>query len=442
MLLTALAVLGTPALLLAHARLVRSTPIDNARLTTLPTALSLWFSEKPELRFTKIDLVDSAGVPITLGKPAAIPGDAMGLKVPITGSLANGRYMISWRTAAADGHATTGKLIFTIAVAPPIDPPVAQQESTPPPQTAEPNTVVETGEATVFSSSARWVELVAVLTLVGAVFFPLYILPGASFSAPEATEAADRARRIANWVLVLFLFTALWRLSSQAGLVPGNRLEAMVEVVRETQWGRSWMIGATGAVIVGLGLLISRLTFFGWVIAGLGMLAVALGEGLTGHAAAMRENAAIAAAVDLTHLVAAGGWLGGLIAVVLCGLPAIARLDAPEQRRVGRQLVISHHRAALACVAIVLLTGLVAAWLRLTSIDDLWTTPYGNLLFRKTIFVGGVLLFGLYHWLFVARPQWNQKTALRFTRSAAFELMAGAIVIAFTALLVATALPT
>jgi putative copper export protein len=104
--------------------------------------------------------------------------------------------------------------------------------------------------------------------------------------------------------------------------------------------------------------------------------------------------------------------------------------------------VISHHRAALACVAIVLLTGLAAAWLRLTSIDDLWTTPYGNLLFRKTIFVMGVLLFGLYHWLFVALPQWSDKTGLRFTRSAAFELMAGAIVVAFTALLIATALPT
>ena len=440
MILTALAVLGTPALLLAHARLVRSTPADNARLTTLPTAVSLWFSEKPELRFTKIDLVDSAGAPVALGKPAAIPGDAMGLRIPITGSLANGRYMISWRTAAADGHMTSGKLIFTIATAEPIDEPVAQQVPTPP-QTVEPNTVIETGEATIFSNSARWVELVALLTLIGAVFFPLYILPGAALSSPESAEATDRARRLANSVLLLFLLTTLWRLSSQAGLVPGNRLEAMVEVVRETQWGRSWMIGATGAVIVGLGLLVSRLTFFGWVISGLGVLAVSLGEGLTGHAAAMPENAALAAAVDLTHVVSAGGWLGGLIAVVLCGLPATMRLDPPEQRRAGRNLVISHHRAALACVAIVLLTGLVAAWLRLTSIDDLWTTPYGDLLFRKTVFVGGVLLFGLYHWLFVARPQWSDKTALRFTRSAAFELMAGAIVVAFTALLVSSALP-
>ena len=438
---TALAVLGTPALLLAHARLVRSTPADNARLTTLPTALSLWFSETPELRFTKIQLVDSAGAPIALGKVASIPGDAMGLRVPITGSLANGRYMISWRTAGADGHLTSGKLLFTIGMAEPIDEaPVAQQVPTPP-QTAEPNTVIETGDGSVFSTSARWVELVSLLTLIGAVFFPLYILPGASFSSPEAAEATDRARQLAKSVLVLFLLTTLWRLSSQAALVPGSRFEAMVEVVRETQWGRSWMIGATGGVIVAVGLLVSRATFFGWVIAGLGALAASLGEGLTGHAAAMRENAAMAAAVDLTHVVAAGGWLGGLIAVVLCGLPATARLDTPERRRVGRQLVISHHRAAVACVAIVLLTGLVAAWLRLASIDDLWTTPYGDLLFRKTIFVLGVLLFGLYHWIFVALPQWSEKTSLRFARSAAFELMAGAIVIAFTALLVSSALP-
>jgi copper transport protein len=437
---TALAVLGTPALLLAHARLVKSTPADNARVTALPTALSLWFSEKPERRFTKIQLLDSGGNPVTLGAVASAAGDATGITIPIVGFLTDGRYTISWRTAGSDGHPTTGKLTFTIAVPAPTAQPVAAPPPAPP-QIAVPNTVLETTDTTVFSTSARWVELVALLTLIGAAVFPLYILPGAAFSPTETAEATDRARRLGNAVLLLFALTMAWRLSGQAGLIPGSRSEAMLEVIRETQWGRAWLIGATGAVVVFLGLLISRSTFVGWVLAGIGVLAACLGEGLTGHAGALREHASLASAVDLTHLVAAGAWLGGLVAVLLCGLPATSRLDAAEQRRTGRQLVRAYHRTALLCVALVLITAGVAAWLRLASFDELWTTPYGSMLFRKTIFVLGVLAFGFYHWRYVVRPEWNDDTAFRFKRSATFELLAGAVVVAFTALLVATALP-
>jgi copper transport protein len=436
---TALAVLGTPALLLAHARLLRSTPADNSVLIVAPTALSLWFSEKPELRLTKIQLLDSAGKAIPVGAVARIVGDAMGVTVGITDSLPNGRYSISWRTTGADGHLSTGKISFTVDL-PEQPEPVATPVPTPQ-QPAVPNTVLETTDTTVFSTSARWVELVALLTLIGAAVFCLYILPGAALSATEADEAADRARRLAGAVLVLFIATSLWRLSSQGALIPGDRLEAMLEVIKETRWGRSWAIGAGGAIVVAIGLVLSNFTPTGWAVTGLGVLAVCLGEGLTGHAEALRDNASLATAIDLTHLVAAGGWLGGLVAVLLCGLPATSRLDGAEQRRSGRQLVRAYHRTTLICVLCVLLSAFAAAWLRLASLDELWTTPYGGMLFRKTIFVLVVIGFGTYHWIFVVARNWNDDTAFRFKRSATFELVAGAVVVAFTALLVATALP-
>src|SRR5215475_3526850 len=65
-------VLATPAILLAHARLVRSSPAANAVLDTAPTALRLWFSERPEPRFTAIQLLDSTGAPVPIGAPASI----------------------------------------------------------------------------------------------------------------------------------------------------------------------------------------------------------------------------------------------------------------------------------------------------------------------------------------------------------------------------------
>ena len=437
---TALAVLGTPALLLAHARLLRSTPADNAVLVESPTALSLWFSEKPELRLTKIQLLDSAGKAIPVGAVARIATDAMGVTVGITDSLPNGRYSISWRTTGADGHLSTGKISFTVDVRQPAEEPVATPVPTPQ-QPAVPNTVLETTDTSVFSTSARWVELVALLTLIGAAVFCLYILPGAALSVAEAEEATDRARLLASAVLVLFIATSLWRLSSQGALIPGDRVEAMLEVIKETKWGQSWAIGAAGAIIVAGGLIASKFTPTGWTVTGLGVLAVCLGEGLTGHAAALRDNASLGTAIDLTHLVSAGGWLGGLVAVLLCGLPATTRLDDAEQRRAGRQLVRAYHRTALICVLCVLLSAYAAAYLRLASLDELWTTPYGGMLFRKTIFVLVVIGFGMYHWIFVVARNWNDDTAFRFKRSATFELVAGAVVVAFTALLVATALP-
>jgi methionine-rich copper-binding protein CopC len=108
----ALAVVLTPALLFAHARLVRSAPAVNARVSASPTSLSLWFSERPELRYTSIELVDSAGGVIPHGPITSI--DSMGVTAPIAATLAPGRYSVAWRTAAADAHGTSGRLAFLV----------------------------------------------------------------------------------------------------------------------------------------------------------------------------------------------------------------------------------------------------------------------------------------------------------------------------------------
>jgi putative copper export protein len=64
------------------------------------------------------------------------------------------------------------------------------------------------------------------------------------------------------------------------------------------------------------------------------------------------------------------------------------------------------------------------------------------MLLRKLFFVVVVLVFGLYHWRRVVSVDWADDTRARFRRSAIVELMAGAVVVAFTALLISTALPT
>ena len=63
------------------------------------------------------------------------------------------------------------------------------------------------------------------------------------------------------------------------------------------------------------------------------------------------------------------------------------------------------------------------------------------MLFRKTVFVVIVLLFGLYHWRRIIAPAWTDDTMFRFRRSAFGELVFGAIVVGITALLVTLPLP-
>jgi hypothetical protein len=48
---------------------------------------------------------------------------------------------------------------------------------------------------------------------------------------------------------------------------------------------------------------------------------------------------------------------------------------------------------------------------------------------------------GAYHWRTAVVPDWTSKTGRSFRRTAIAELVLGAIIIAFTTLLISTALP-
>jgi putative copper export protein len=225
-----------------------------------------------------------------------------------------------------------------------------------------------------------------------------------------------------------------------AGAPPGF-FRAIAALVRDTHWGQGWAIGAAGVIAIILGLLTSRRGAGGWTIAALGAVMVSLGQALTGHAAS-NAHVALAVATDVVHVLGTGGWIGGLTVVVLSALPATRQLGAVESVKAGSALVRSYHNSAMESVALVLISAVVAAWLRLPTLADLWTTPYGNMLLRKLFFVVVVLGFGLYHWRRVVSVDWTDETRARFRRSATVELIAGAVVVAFTALLISTALPT
>jgi copper transport protein len=454
--LIALAVLATPGLLFAHAHLLRSTPAANATVTSLPTNLALWFSEKPEVEFTVITLADSAGVAVNLGKVASLPSN--GITVPILGGLRSGTYTVTWRTAASDGHATSGTYKFSIApsAAPAATAPAAVspqamtgdttaalRQDTIVTHTTVSNALVSTQEGATFSSAVRWAELVALLTTIGLVIFRLAVLPVAGWSPDLVANASMRAARLGRAVLVLLAVAVLSRGFAQASLLPafiGSRFAALLAVVENTNWGAAWAVGACGVVVVIAGFLLASRMLAGWIIAAVGLVIVAVSEALTGHSGAV-PHAAAAIAADVAHVLAAGGWLGGLTAVLLCGLPALKQLDAGRGDDAGKKLIVAYHNSAMECVAVVVVSAIIAAWVRLPNVSSLWTTPYGLALIRKIIFVLIVMGFGFYHWRRIVVPTWTSNTLRHFKRSAAVELLFGAIVVALTAYLLIQPLP-
>lgn len=449
-LLVALAALVvTPALLFAHAHLLKSDPAANAQLQTGPTALTLWFSERPELALTTLQLIDSAGTQYSLGA-VAYGREPASVTAPITGSLAAGRYTVVWHTAASDGHETQGRFSFRVAAGPSrssvatVPPAASESVPSPTPGTSKSNAPLQAAPAPRPSAPLRWAELIGVLTLVGSLVFRFVVMPAAGWPEPAVSEAGERTRRLAEAALLLFAVTTLIRLSGESALVPDprlSRLDAMWTVVRATRWGAGWAVGAIGAIVAAVGLFAARRAKSGWPTAGIGVVAICASESLTGHAGASLHPA-LAIATDVAHVLAGGGWLGGLTVVLLCGLPALNTLGDSERAAAGSRLVRAYHSSAVECVVLVLITAVIGAVLRLTAVHDLWTTHYGTILLIKIALVIVVLLFGAYHWRRVVSVDWESSTRPRFARSAAAELLVGALVVGASAALISTALPT
>jgi putative copper export protein len=277
------------------------------------------------------------------------------------------------------------------------------------------------------------------------VVFRLFVLPRAEFPEAAFRDAADRTRNLAGAVLLLFVIAAAMRFRAALEMMPATPLTGPgalgIGALMSGAWALAWLVVFAGAVIVMLSLFVARRSVIGWFLAILGITTICAGEALTGHAGSLANNGSIGVVADVAHFLGAGGWIGGLACVVLCGLPAV-RVAEPVLRDVAAsRLVRAYHRLAFECVAVVLVSAVIAAWLRLNAISDLWTTAYGSLLFRKIIFVLVVLGLGTYHWRAVVIPDWDPKTARRFRWTAAIELIVGAVVIAFTTFLVSTALP-
>lgn len=100
---------------IAHPKLESSSPAPDASSAEAPKEIRLSFSEGVVAKFSGVELKDEGGKPVATGEPATDSNDKKQLVVPISGSLAPGRYSVNWHAVSDDTHRVEGRYSFQLA---------------------------------------------------------------------------------------------------------------------------------------------------------------------------------------------------------------------------------------------------------------------------------------------------------------------------------------
>jgi putative copper export protein/methionine-rich copper-binding protein CopC len=455
-----LVLLLTPALLLAHQWLRASAPADGDALDRVPEEIRLTFSEPVRLDFTSVDVAGPEGA-LVIGALRAAADDGRVLVAPVEGGWHPGEFTLRWSTVGADGHRTDGTLAFAVEEdadglpepdpEPAPDPDAGDAEAVAvPPEHHDPRMFPETvafGPGSPAYAAIRGLLFVALLALLGAVTLRWAVLPAAAQRAAERVAPLTRpvtlgAAGLGLAAAAALFVAALARLWAQTASLfgPAEALhpERLAATLSLHPWATGWWLqaGAALAATVGFALVLQGIRA-GWAVAIVSALVAAVTPALSGHAVGSPGLAWLAVPADALHVLAAGGWVGGLLALVVIGLPATLRLEPGRRGSAAAALVQGFSPVALVLAGILMVTGVFAAWIHLGDVTALWTSAYGRTLLLKLGIFAGVFLVGAYNFLRV-RPALGEEAGIRrLTRSASVELVLALLVIAVTAVLVA-----
>lgn len=439
---SALLLLGVVAgVAMAHARLVRSTPAADEHVDRPPAELRLEFSEAVTARTSRIELV----APDSQRHPLALRGDSTNARLLIAAVPAlpaTGTYRVDWRLVGPDGHPVTGRYAFTIDSIP-APPPPPQDTST---ATPAPEDVPESGDS-ILQRSIRFLSALGMMLILGAVAFRLFVLPasGRAAASGDAFRMAVEARL--RWLAAtgawLLLGLAAVRLTSHAVLLSGSfgalRASDFGDVLIASTFGRGWLLQVV-AIIVLLTRLQAKPSVNWSALAWISM-ALAISAPFLGHPAAVADIPLFAMGLDAVHVVAAGGWAGGILMFAVAALPKAGAVAEGDRTGVVRDLLRAFTPLALACAAILAVTGALAGWIQIRDLGLVLQSEYGVALIRKVVVVAIIAAAGAYHWR-VAQPSIAADRSLNKLRvSLGFDVVLVLAVLVLTAILTGTAPP-
>jgi copper transport protein len=411
-----IALLGTLAVLLtllfaspaaAHAELATINPANGTQLSEPPTKVQMTFTESVNLIGGGIRLVDDEGATVPTSDPT-VDGRTVTWPMP---DLPEGAYVVTWRVVSSDGHPISGASSFGVGTA---------AAAVPGPDSADPtSSEVATGSTAPWPVIAvRLAGYVAFAVFAGVAAFVFFCAPGTS--KDPTLQLLVRCGILGGGV------AAVAAIGVQGPYTAGVSMRQMLDTrllqqTLATPFGIAmmWRLG----LYVALGVLVWRLPRIltplgGWLLpAGVAGAAVTIAS--AGHAAA---SGLVDLGVDALHALAAGLWVGGLVALVALG------------RSVEPRALHQFSTLAMASVLTLIVTGTLNSMRHLDAIEELWRTRYGVTLVIKLTLVAGTLAAAA-----VSRRRVQQNQVPR--RPIRLEVALTVAVLAVTALLSTTPPP-
>ncbi|MDN0200930.1 CopD family protein [Streptomyces sp. S.PNR 29] len=428
LLLVLCALLAAPTTASAHTELVRSAPRDGAQLTRAPGHLTLTFDEPVALDDVRVMTMNGDRLPVSRVAGHGTDTVRVGLDDPGTGESA-----VMWSVIdEEDGHASSGRIAFTIAGTAPSAAQDGGGEAAAPAPAPSPS-------ARQGLVAARWAGYLALALFIGGLAFVALLWPRGAHE--------PRARALLGFAWTCGLLSTVASLGLQGAYTAFGGLR---DTLRPATYA-DVLATEPGVVLAARGLL--------WVLAAVvlsallqggerasrspgwraGALAVTFGllrtTGMGGHNSEGGEPA-WGAVADLVHLLGASLWIGGLAMLALAVLP----------RRLPGELaavVPGYSRLAAVSVGAIVAAGLVLAWQVVGSYGALLHTSYGRLLLLKTAVLAVVLVaaFASRQWVrtrldLAVLLRGDAATVRPFGYSVAAETGLVLVVLAVTSLLV------
>ncbi|HEX5241510.1 MAG TPA: copper resistance protein CopC [Candidatus Limnocylindrales bacterium] len=397
---------GLASAVAAHALPQSSSPNAGASLEQPPTQVSIVFGERPDVKLSSINVVDSSGASVTSGPTTAATANVDELVVPLK-ALPAGVYTVAWRTVSAvDGHSAAGSFAFGVGGA------------TPPPTTGGGGAATTAGPSAV-AILVRWLLYLGLIAMLGTVVFGVAVAPSGPFEPQRLLVVA--------WLIAAAgTIGVVATLLSDAGVDPGSALS--------TSFGPGILERLAALLVAALAIVglharpRHRAAFL--VIAGLAAAAGMLADVGSSHAAA-GSLPILEVAIQWVHVAAVGAWLGGLGGLLL----ATRRPPGPDTGAIAKRFSY----IGTIGIATVAATGLLRAISEVGSVDALVGTDFGRLVILKSVLFGGLALLGATNHFLNVPAAGRRLRGLRLAGSG--EVLIAATVVLVTASLVNLAPP-
>jgi putative copper resistance protein D len=260
---------------------------------------------------------------------------------------------------------------------------------------------------------ARFLHYVAVTTLAGALFFPLYAHPHNGGRLPMALNRRMQMVLFiaANIALLSGILWFIFTVANMSGALDGvlDR-EVMSTVLGDTSFGTVWiarLVLSVMTIVVIWNRFDSKSSPRWDVVAAALAAALLISLAGVGHSQVEEGIAGTIHVVsDAAHLLAAGAWLGGLVPLALIILAHNRDREVTGETDLD-QVLMRFSGMGYVAVATLVGSGFVNSWFLVGAFAGLLETAYGQMLVTKLILFAGMLALAVLNrfWIVPSLPK-------------------------------------